>query len=111
MYWGGHPFSTELDGQSSLSMQNILSTTRTCKKPLKEEDSEQLSHKNVQGMPNAKYGISYLWLRHRTKISKSVLIFALTRSLSEIKKIDGSDMISLFAFNFIWKQLVLVGSC
>ena len=41
-------------------MQNILSTTRTCKQPLKEEDLEQLSHKNVQGMPNAKYGISYL---------------------------------------------------
>ena len=49
-------------------------------------------------------------LDHRTKISKSVLIFALTRSLSEIKKIVGSDMISLFAFDFIWKQLVLVGS-
>ena len=94
----------------SQAMPNTRSNVRTFKQPLKEEDLEELSHKNFapDTMKKVKWAMKMFkeWcdnrnllpnleaitcdLDNKSSIDKGALIFALTRFLSEIKKLDGS---------------------
>ena len=87
------------------------SSQRSFHDPLKEEDLEELCHKNFapETLKKVKWAVKlyHEWRRYRcsssgsgsiecdlddkTSITKRGLIFALVRFLSEIKKMDGSE--------------------
>ena len=99
-----------LHSNGNLSTQDIVTPSCEFKKPLDEEKLNDLCHKNFspETMKKVKWvlkmfrewrsyrhsnGYEYIPcdLDHKSTISEESLIFAMSRFITEVKKVDGSD--------------------
>ena len=121
----GIPSWSEFDASaSSKCTQNSVCLSRPFNNPLNEDELEDLSHKNFSpdAMKKVKWAVKMYrdWHNHqnsivgldniscdlddKSTISQSALTFALSRFITEVEKIDGSD----FPGKTLYEILVMI---